>query len=116
MMTATPARSAVTSHVLDTTAGRPARGVPVRLEDATDGAVIGRDTTDADGRVTALGPPALSPGSYRVVFDTDAYFAATGTTAFYPEVAVTFRVDDPSAHSHVPLLLSPYGYSTYRGS
>ena len=64
----------------------------------------------------ALGPVGLAAGTYRVVFDTGAYFAVSGTQAFYPEVTVTFRVDDTSEHFHVPLLLSPYGYSTYRGS
>ena len=106
--------SAVTTHVLDTAAGRPAAGVPVRLESVADGAVLGAASTDADGRVGDLAADVV-PGDHVLRFDTGAWFAAQGTTAFYPEVAVTFTVRD-DAHHHVPLLLSPFGYSTYRGS
>jgi len=102
--------SQVTTHVLDTAAGRPAVGVPVTLESA-DG-VIAAATTDADGRVGELGPDRLAAGTYRLRFDTAAYASAA---AFFPEVVVTFVVDG-DAHHHVPLLLSPFGYSTYRGS
>ena len=111
--------SAVTTHVLDAGVGRPAAGVPVSLEGPAG--VIASATTDGDGRVRDLGPAALVPGIYRLRFDTGAYFAATGTRGFYPEVVVTFEIDgsgasSADAHLHVPLLLSPYGYSTYRGS
>lgn len=107
--------SAVTTHVLDTATGRPATGVPVRLDRADgDGwAPVGSAVTDADGRVAALGPDVLVPSTYRLVFDIAAY--STGQEPFYPEVTVTFRVSD-GGHYHVPLLLSPFGYSTYRGS
>ena len=110
--------SAVTSHVLDTATGRPAAGVPVRLERVDDGGDerLAGATTDEDGRVRALGPESLDSGVYRLVFDTGAYFAAAGVRAFYPQVAVTFTIDADGGHYHVPLLLSPYGYSTYRGS
>jgi 5-hydroxyisourate hydrolase len=113
------ARSPITTHVLDTALGRPARGVPVLLERATeDGYVeVGAGKTDDDGRVTDLLDPAgFVPGVYLLHFDTGAYFQATGRDAFYPEVAVLFRVIESGGHHHVPLLLSPYGYSTYRGS
>jgi 5-hydroxyisourate hydrolase len=116
-------RSAITTHVLDTAVGRPAAGVPVRLEQVTaEGATdIGHSVTGPDGRVTDLGPGRLAPGRYRLVFDTGAYLArqpGSGTEpAFYPEVSVLFTAaGQPGEHYHLPLLLSPYGYSTYRGS
>ncbi|MGI5130074.1 hydroxyisourate hydrolase [Pseudonocardia sp. CA-107938] len=98
----------LSTHVLDAVTGRPAQDVPVRLERA--GAVVTTARTDADGRVRDLG--ALTAGVHRLVFDTAAAFP----DGFYPEVVVTFTVTDPSAHHHVPLLLSPFAYSTYRGS
>jgi len=110
--------SHVTTHILDTTAGRPAVGVAVVLE-ARDGDVwaqVGSGSTDADGRVKELGPERLASGVYRLRFDTGAYFAGIKTDAFFPEVALTFAVDAEQAHYHVPLLLSPFAYSTYRGS
>jgi 5-hydroxyisourate hydrolase len=107
--------SAVTTHVLDSARGRPAVDVGVRLESA-DGAEVGTGRTDSDGRVGELGPDRLDPGSYRIVFDTGGYFAGTGERGFYPEVVVAFTVVDPAEHYHVPLLLAPYAYSTYRGS
>ena len=109
--------SAVTTHVLDTGLGRPAAGVPVRLMHvSTDGArSLGESVTDADGRVAELGPDDLGPGTYQLVFDTATYAAATGQKCFFPEVTLTFLVAD-AAHHHVPLLLSPFAYSTYRGS
>ncbi|HLM67674.1 MAG TPA: hydroxyisourate hydrolase [Longimicrobium sp.] len=108
--------SAITTHVLDTARGRPAAGVPVRLEQA--GTVLGSGATDADGRLRDLLPPdaPLAPGVYRLVFDTGAYFRGAGTEAFYPQVSIDFQVRDGAQHFHVPLLLSPFGYSTYRGS
>jgi len=109
--------SQVTTHVLDTSRGRPAAGVPVELEERDDGIwrPLASGVTDADGRVTDLGPDAVPRGRYRLRFDTGAYFAATGQRAFHPEVVVVFEVAD-DAHHHVPLLLSPFAYSTYRGS
>ncbi|HEX6197380.1 MAG TPA: hydroxyisourate hydrolase [Jiangellaceae bacterium] len=103
--------STVTTHVLDTSRGRPAAGVPVALEDA-DGNGIGSGATDADGRINDLGPDDLPSGTYRLLFGTAAYL---GDDTFYPEVTVTFRVT-AGEHHHVPLLLSRYGYTTYRGS
>ncbi len=113
--------SAVTTHVLDTSIGRPAAGVPVRLEFQAGGQLwktLGEGTTDADGRASHLLPSGgnLAPGIYRLTFDTRAYFRSLHQEAFYPEVTVVFSVADPAQHYHVPLLLSPYGYSTYRGS
>lgn len=87
----------------------------MRLE-RSDGTAVGQGRTDEDGRVRDLGPERLDAGDYRIVFDTGAYFATLGQEAFYPEVMVAFTLADPDAHHHVPLLLSPYGYSTYRGS
>jgi 5-hydroxyisourate hydrolase len=113
--------SAVTTHVLDTAAGRPAAGVPVTLEARDEENVwheLGRGATDADGRQRDLLPPdfELAEGAYRLTFDVAAYFGARGVEGFYAEVSVSFVVRDAGAHYHVPLLLSPYGYSTYRGS
>jgi 5-hydroxyisourate hydrolase len=104
--------SLVTTHVLDTATGRPAKGIAVRFETA-EGKPIADGRTDDDGRIRDLGPETLDPGAYRLVFDTGAYL---GPDAFFPEVALTFRISDGTAHHHVPLLLSPFAYSTYRGS
>jgi 5-hydroxyisourate hydrolase len=108
----------ITTHVLDTARGCPAAGVTVVLERAVDSAWqrVGRATTDADGRVSDLLPSAPSDGRYRLTFETGAYFRAVGDVGFYPEVSVTFEVSPGDDHYHVPLLLSPFGYSTYRGS
>jgi 5-hydroxyisourate hydrolase len=112
--------SAITTHVLDTARGRPAAGIAVRLERLSGAgwSTIAERITDADGRVRDLLPPdaPAAPGRYRLVFDTGRYLAAAGTRVFYPEIAVAFEVHDGAEHHHVPLLLSPYGYSTYRGS
>ena len=111
--------SPITTHVLDTALGRPAVGVPVVLERA-EGDTFSRladGVTNDDGRVTdLLAAGALAAGDYLLHFDTAAYFTATGRESFYPAVTVLFTVTDPDQHHHVPLLLSPYGYSTYRGS
>ena len=110
------ARSHVTSHVLDSTTGRPAAGVGLRLEGRADAGwtLLGEAVTDADGRASQLGPEALAAGVYRVVFDTAAYFGDRPT--FYPEVVIVFELAATGEHYHIPLLLSPFAYSTYRGS
>jgi len=109
--------SAVTTHVLDTAKGIPAVGIAVRLERAGGAGEIARGRTDQDGRVRDLGPAKLPEGTYRLVFETGAYLAGQGQRAiFFPEVAITFALDGAGAHCHVPLLLSPFAYSTYRGS
>lgn len=106
----------LSTHVLDATTGVPARGVAVTLESRVDGEWrrVAEGTTDEDGRIRELGAPAA--GAHRIGFDTGGYFARAGVSAFYPEVTVTFEVVDAGAHHHVPLLLSPFAYSTYRGS
>jgi 5-hydroxyisourate hydrolase len=101
----------LSTHVLDAALGRPAAGVAVRLERA--GEVLAEGVTDADGRIGGWRPGA---GPHRLVFDTGGYFAALRVAAFYPEVSIDFTVGDPDEHYHVPLLLSPFAYSTYRGS
>jgi 5-hydroxyisourate hydrolase len=113
--------STISTHVLDTALGRPAAGVRVILEQADDSGVVvslGVGETDADGRLRDLLPAGqrLDPGDYRLRFDVGAYFAVTKRETFYPSVMVEFTVTGPAAHYHVPLLLSPFGYSTYRGS
>ena len=112
--------SAITTHVLDTSRGRPASGLAVLLQkrDERDGwHEIGRGETDPDGRLRTLLSPAdgLQLGIFRLVFDTGRYFDAQGVRSFYPQVTVVFEVVD-DAHYHVPLLVSPFGYTTYRGS
>ena len=110
--------SGITTHVLDTSRGRPAEGVPVRLErrHADGWQAVGDSRTDRDGRARDLVSGSPEAGTYRLTFDTASYFATTGGSGFYPVVAIVFEVRDPAEHHHVPLLLSPFGYSTYRGS
>ncbi|MFY9823980.1 MAG: hydroxyisourate hydrolase [Thermoanaerobaculia bacterium] len=112
--------SGITTHVLDTSRGRPASGVPVVLEILSEDGwrELGRAATDGDGRVRQLVPAgsSLIGGSYRLTFQTAAYFTDREIEGFYPEVSIVFEVRDAAQHHHVPLLLSPFGYSTYRGS
>jgi len=100
----------ITTHVLDTSSGRPAAGIEAQL--LRDGTLIALGITDDDGRWTAKASPA-EPGTYQLVFATGAYFRGK---AFHPQVSVDFTVRDAAEHHHVPLLLSPFGYTTYRGS
>ena len=112
----------ITTHVLDTARGVPAAGLEVILElrHGSEWSPIGRATTDAGGRVEAFSDAALAPlatGLYRLTFDTGTYHRDQGITApFFPEVRIVFSVRDAGEHHHVPLLLSPFGYSTYRGT
>ncbi|HTJ66123.1 MAG TPA: 2-oxo-4-hydroxy-4-carboxy-5-ureidoimidazoline decarboxylase [Actinospica sp.] len=111
-------RSHITTHVLDAARGVPAAALEVTLEQRADDGwtELGHGLTDADGRINSLGPETVPVGRYRVTFDTGAYFAAQGTSTFYPQVVVVVELTDAAAHYHVPLLLSPFAYSTYRGS
>lgn len=109
----------ITTHVLDTARGRPASGVPVVLEKDQDDEwrVMVKGETDADGRVKNFTTASsLSPGVYRLVFDTGTYFEKAGVKAFYPQVVIMFETAAGEPSYHVPLLLNPFGYSTYRGS
>ncbi|KJE95664.1 hypothetical protein CAOG_06091 [Capsaspora owczarzaki ATCC 30864] len=120
----------LTTHILDTTLGRPAANVPLRLERASavpsspSLASVGSETwevlatgvTNQDGRCPGLLSGRITPGRYRMTFDTNSYFASTNTEGFYPYVQIVFSISDTTSHYHIPLLLSPYGYSTYRGS
>jgi 5-hydroxyisourate hydrolase len=106
----------ITTHVLDTTRGRPAAGIPVTLDfeaSPHEWKRLGKDVTDADGRARNLtaADADLTKGVYRLTFDVESY-----QQGFYPQVILVFRVDDPTEHYHVPLLLSRFGYTTYRGS
>lgn len=112
--------SAVTTHILDVSVGLPAAGVPVGLYflSGAEWKPLASSVTDTDGRARDLlaSDAILERGTYRLRFDVAAYFRTRSIDSFYPEVTVTFEVRDPGQHYHVPLLLSPYGYTTYRGS
>ena len=107
--------SHVTTHVLDAALGHPAAGMAVALSGPT-GEMLATGVTDADGRITQLGADVLPAGDYRLEFEVGQYFSGAGRRAFYPRVTIDFIVTDVDAHYHVPLLLSPFAYSTYRGS
>jgi 5-hydroxyisourate hydrolase len=100
----------ITTHVLDTTSGRPAAGMRIVLR--RDDEVLFDGVTDADGRARVLAPEDTRADVYRITFDTGTY----NPRGFFPEATIVFRLEDPAQHHHVPLLLSPFGYSTYRGS
>lgn len=110
----------ISTHVLDLMAGKPASGVIVTLSRVDDGehARIAKGVTDKDGRIKKVGAKGgmLAAGVYELTFETGAYFARKGITSFHPRVTVTIAIKDVSQHYHVPLLLSPFGYVTYRGS
>jgi 5-hydroxyisourate hydrolase len=110
--------SHITTHVLNAVQGLPAPGVAVQLfaQRNENWELIAEAVTDADGRAKQLGPETVAAGTYRLRFDTGAYFASSDTPTFFPEALLTFVVDDEQRHYHVPLLLSPFAYSTYRGS
>lgn len=113
--------SAITTHILDISKGRPASGVPVTLEIKTKSSGwenVGKGETDSDGRAGDLidKKTVFVEGHYRLIFGTDIYFLGQGVESFYTEVVVRFTVRDAAQHYHVPLLLSPFGYTTYRGS
>jgi 5-hydroxyisourate hydrolase len=101
----------ITTHVLDTATGKPAAGMHIILKRGDDD-VLFDGATDADGRARVLAPEDTTAATYRITFDTGAYNSA----GFYPEATIVFRIVDPAQHHHVPLLISPFGYSTYRGS
>lgn len=108
--------STISTHVLDTSLGKPAQGIRVELE--YGGALIGSGVTDADGRVADLVPKSasLEGGDYLLTFFVGEYFASANRRSFYTQIVVSFRMGANPEHYHVPLLLSPFGYSTYRGS
>ena len=114
--------SSVSSHVLDTSIGRPASQVRARLQllEAVDGVqhwkTLAEEKTDDDGRIRTFLDVPLAAGTYRVCFDTKTYFEGSSQPVFYPQIDVVFVVEGGDEHYHVPLLLSPFGYSTYRGS
>ena len=114
-------KSPITTHVLDTTRGLPAEGIAVSLEFQTspnEWKKLASGTTNSDGRIFDLLSDSytLQSGIYRLTFETAKYFQANRTAAFYPYVQIVFEISDTTRHYHVPLLLNPYGYSTYRGS
>ena len=113
--------SRITTHILDTAGGKPASGVAVSLEkrnDATGWQQFAHGISDANGRLTDLLTSAteFAAGDYRLTFEVDAYFKKQGVRCFFPLVTIAFVVRDTTQHYHVPLLISPFGYSTYRGS
>jgi 5-hydroxyisourate hydrolase len=110
----------ITTHVLDTARGRPAEGIHIALRRQNESGEwqdVGAGRTDADGRLRTLVPDGhASPGVYQLTFETKGYFDTQGVRSFYPAIIVTFDVVEGGGHYHVPLLVSPFGYSTYRGS
>lgn len=112
--------SGISTHILDTSLGRPAAGVAVTLERGVEGGwrELSAQATDADGRVKQMLPAdaVLEIGHYRLTFHTLAYFDARGAQSLYPVVQITFSVSDAAGHYHIPLLVTANGYSTYRGS
>lgn len=111
--------SSITTHVLDTAQGKPAIGIPISLHVRVGDAwqQVGRGVTNRDGRISDFLPDGeLKLGRYRLTFDTSAYLSRAASPVFFPEVSIVFEIRDAAQHYHVPLLLSPYGYSTYRGS
>lgn len=108
-------RSHVTAHVLDAANGVPAVGVAVALLDGT-GRSIAQAVTDDNGRVSSLGPASLDRGTFSLVFETGAYFEGRGTQTFYPRVEISFELTATEEHYHIPILLSPFAFTTYRGS
>jgi 5-hydroxyisourate hydrolase len=111
--------SAITTHVLDTSRGRPAAGLRVELQvrSGAEWNSLGVGQTDANGRCgTLMGERKLQSGAYRLLFDAGSYFKEQHTETFYSEIPIVFEIARPETHYHVPLLLSPFGYSTYRGS
>ena len=109
----------ITTHVLDTAAGRPGNGIAIELERIEQNVwhLVGGGITDDDGRLRTLTPTGpVAPGTYRIRFQTGAYFTANGVANFFPVVEIQISVHDGAQHYHVPLLLSPFGFSTYRGS
>ena len=113
--------STISTHILDTSRGQPAAGINISLERLNAGegwSPLSQGVTDADGRVKqfVLTEPDLGPGTYRLVFSVEKYFKELNQQSFYPEVSVAFLIEPGAEHYHVPLLISPYGYSTYRGS
>jgi 5-hydroxyisourate hydrolase len=109
--------SLVSTHVLDTSRGRPGAGIAVTLERVSEPPErVAGGVTDDDGRVADLGPDDLTAGTYRLTFDTGAYFERHGVEGLFPAVSITFATAATERHYHVPLLLGPFSYSTYRGS
>jgi 5-hydroxyisourate hydrolase len=114
-------RVSISTHVLDTALGKPAAGIMVtleRIEASSQASIIARDVTNADGRVAALVPQGVTieAGSYGLTFEVASYFATTQRQSFYRTIRIDFEVAMEAQHYHVPLLLNPFGYSTYRGS
>ncbi|GAA1405966.1 hypothetical protein AUR04nite_16720 [Glutamicibacter uratoxydans] len=111
-------RGHLSTHILDTVSGKPAQGVDVVLEHRVKNKwkQVANGTTDEDGRIESLGPKTLENGAYRITFETEAYFKQLKQDTFFPSIPIDFYISSPDQHYHVPLLLSPFAYSTYRGS
>jgi 5-hydroxyisourate hydrolase len=120
LATATPAANPLSVHVLDLQTGQPTAGIRVTLEQRSGASwsALGAGVTDTQGRIAALYPPDqhMPAGDYRIVFETGDHFKQQGKATFFPRIPVEFTADGKSPHYHIPLLLSPFGYSTYRGN
>ncbi|MGY8838947.1 MULTISPECIES: hydroxyisourate hydrolase [Pseudoalteromonas] len=110
-------KSPITTHILDTSTGKPAANVAVKLfvQSNNEWHLIAQGKTDTDGRITDWLDTDVEFATYKLEFDLDSYYQNKEMPAFYPEAQITFRLQDKK-HHHIPLLLSPFGYSTYRGS
>ncbi|KAJ7631116.1 hypothetical protein FB45DRAFT_834042 [Roridomyces roridus] len=112
-------KSPITCHVLDSSTGKPAEGVEIRLQSFTDEfTLLASGVTNSDGRCLDLLSPSVTvaPGIYKIIFATKEYLAKTNRKCFYPWVDITFEIENPGEHYHIPLLISPYSFTTYRGS
>lgn len=106
----------ITTHILDTNLGKPAQNVEVRLYHTTTDTLVGTEKTNADGRISEFTTQKLDAGHYQLIFEIEPYFSNFQLNTFFPQVSIQFYIHDAQAHYHIPLLISPYAYSTYRGS
>jgi 5-hydroxyisourate hydrolase len=113
-------RSPITCHILDNVLGQPAKDVPIQLEyykeEENQWILLSTSITDKNGRCNQLLNQSIEPGRYRITFDTNTYYKEKGEKCFYPFIQVVFDIKNTNEHYHIPLLLSPFGYTTYRGS
>lgn len=106
----------ISTHILDTNLGKPAHNVKVKLIDVQSKTILGEELTNQDGRIQQFVTQALPQGHYQLTYEIEPYFLEKNLTTFFPQVCIQFYIADSTQHYHIPLLISPYAYSTYRGS